>query len=66
MTGFVVSKPVCDVIAIGAATAQAIHYVIEYKTEINKNIKTFYFAIYYFSEYILKIKKKTVGVDRTG
>ena len=29
MIGFVVSKTVCDVIAIGVAIAQAIHYVIE-------------------------------------
>ena len=37
---------------------------------VSKSMKVFicvYFVIYYFSVYILKIKKKkTVGADRTG
>ena len=36
---------------------------------VSKSMKVFiciYFVIYYFIVYILKIKKKTVGADRTG
>ena len=39
---WIFSKRVCDEITIGAAIAKAIPHVTEYKTEIKKNIKTWF------------------------